>query len=85
MGTERGKMFVQASCPPHRAGRRLRPSDLSIGVSALALLCAAQPAFAQDAATPTKPVSTGSQGTTSGTPAVEDGTAPTAEIGRAHV
>ncbi len=79
MGTERGKMFVQASCPPHRAGRRLRPSDLSIGVSALALLCAAQPAFAQDAATPTKPVSTGSQGTTSGTPAVEDGTAPTAD------
>ena len=51
--------------------------NLNIGVSALALLCAAQPAWAQDA-TPAKPAGEGSQGTTSGTPSVEAGTAPTA-------
>lgn len=71
-------MIVRAS---RQAGRsKLR--DLSVGVSALAMLCAAQPAFAQattqDGATPTKSAGEGSQGTTSGTPAVAAGTAPTA-------
>jgi len=51
---------------------------LAFGVSMLALIGAAQPAFAQDGATPAKPVTEGSQGTSSGTPAVQDGTAATA-------
>ncbi|USU13507.1 TonB-dependent receptor [Sphingomonadaceae bacterium OTU29THOMA1] len=61
---------------------RTRLRDLSIGVSALAMLCAAQPALAwtvpQDSATPTKPVTDGSQGTTSGTTGVDTGTGATA-------
>ncbi len=63
-----------------RATGRGRSSarDLAFGVSLLALIGAAQPAFAQDGATPAKPVTEGSQGTSSGTPAVQDGTAATA-------
>jgi TonB-dependent receptor len=60
-----------------RADRKIFAS-LGAGVSALAMLCAAGPAFAQDAATPTKPPASGSQGTTSGTTSVEAGSAPTA-------
>jgi len=64
-----------------RAGRRADRKvigSMGAGVSALALLCAAQPALAQDDATPTKPLAAGSQGTTSGTPSVAAGTATTA-------
>ncbi|WP_229664648.1 hypothetical protein, partial [Sphingomonas metalli] len=70
-------MIVRAMSHASRTAGRTPLADLSIGVSALALLCAT-PALAQDAATPTKPVTEGSQGTSSGTPAVEAGTAPTA-------
>ncbi|MGP7795451.1 TonB-dependent receptor [Sphingomonas sp. CLY1604] len=72
-------MIVRGTSDAGRNAGRLRLRDLSIGVSALAMLCAAQPAFAQDTTTPTKPVTDGSQGTTSGTPAVDAGTAPTAQ------
>ncbi len=59
-------------------GGRNGARNLAFGVSMLALIGAAQPAFAQDGATPAKPVTEGSQGTMSGTPAVQDGTAATA-------
>ncbi len=59
-------------------GGRNGARNLAFGVSLFALIGAAQPAFAQDSATPAKPVTEGSQGTSSGTPAVQDGTAATA-------
>ncbi len=72
-------MIVRAT----RFGGRKTLRDLSIGASAIAMLCAAQPAFAQtaaqDSATPTKPAGEGSQGTTSGTASVEAGTAATSQ------
>lgn len=66
---------------------RSNSHGLRIGVSALALICAGQPAWAQatsgvqtqDGATPTKPVASGSQGTTSGTPGVDAGTGGTGQ------
>lgn len=73
--------MIDRATREHATGRsKLR--ELGFGVSALAMVCAAQPALAQTAgqagATPTKPVTSGSQGTSSGTPAVDDGTAATA-------
>ncbi len=79
-------MIVRGMSEAGRNAGRLRLRGLSIGVSALAMVCAAQPALAQDTTTPTKPVTDGSQGTTSGTPAVDAGTAATAQgqAGAAH-
>ncbi|WP_288935777.1 hypothetical protein, partial [uncultured Sphingomonas sp.] len=72
-------MIVRGMTNAGRLAGRLRLRDLSLGVSAFAIVAAAQPASAQDGTTPTKPVTAGSQGTTSGTPAVAAGTAPTAQ------
>ncbi|NYD91762.1 TonB-dependent receptor [Sphingomonas melonis] len=60
------------------AGRKAGRATLSVGVSVIAILCAV-PAVAQDGVTPTKPVTAGSPGTTSGAASVQAGTAATAQ------
>ncbi|WP_287979294.1 TonB-dependent receptor [Sphingomonas sp.] len=72
-------MIVRGMTNAGRLAGPLRLRNLSLGVSAFAIVAGAQPALAQDGTTPTKPVTAGSQGTTSGTPAVAAGTAPTAQ------